>query len=157
MKTIKKASYVVFLSFIISSTFQCSSSKYKLQDKAEFQKDRVYFQEWFAGIKVGGKGINIYFPNLNGNKNVVMDSVYFRHLKGKLIEGRAMYSAILKSKSPYDTTTQVVKFPFKLSGNECVVSYTENGETKYFKIGNISEREGIYYEDGPPSVLATVD
>jgi len=70
-----------------------------------------------------------------------------------------MYSAILKNRSPYDSTpiTKAVKYPFKLSGNECVISYIEDGETKYFKIVNVTEREGIYYENGPPSRVVTVD
>lgn len=159
MKLIKKSIYTLFVTFAILSTLQCSSSKYKLQETSTFQFDKVYFQEWYAGIKVGGTGINMYFPNLNDANIVRMDSVYFRNLKGKLVRGRAMYSAILKNRSPYDTTpiNPSVKPPFKLSANECVVSYIENGETKYFKLKNLKEREGIYYEDGPPTIMATVD
>jgi len=152
MKLIKKGAYTLLLSIAISATFQCSSSKYKLQEQSPIQLDRVYFQEWYAGIKVGGTGINIFFPNLNTGKNITVDSVYFRNLKGKLTKGRAAYSSILKNRSPYDTTPipKATKPLFEITGNECVISYTENGETKYFKINNISEKEGIYYENGPP-------
>ena len=159
MKTIKKVTYLLFFTIAVMSTYQCSSTKYKLQEKTTLQLDRVYCQEWYAGIKVGGTGINIYFPNLNSNNKVVVDSVFFRNLKGKLTKERSMYSAILKNRSPYDSTTitKAVKYPFKLSGNECVISYIEDGETKYFKIVNVTEREGIYYENGPPSRVVTVD
>jgi hypothetical protein len=155
MKCFKRVTYLALLTIAIIAQFQCASSKPKLQDSAAFQTDRIYFQEWFAGINVGGTGMNMYFPNLNSSNNVVIDSVYFRNLKGKLTPGRATYTAILKNKSPYDTTTTKVRIPFKLSDNECVISYFENGEKKYLKIGNISEKEGIYYEDGPPMTLSS--
>jgi hypothetical protein len=155
MKFFKRVSFCALLSIVITSNYQCPSSKLEIQDTAVFQIDRIYFQEWFAGISVGGTGMNMYFPNLNARSNVEMDSVYFRNLKGKLTPGRADYTAILKNKSPYDTTTAKVKIPFKLLDNECIISYYENGEKKYFKIGNISEKEGIYYEDGPPLTLSS--
>ncbi|MCB0447314.1 MAG: hypothetical protein KDD03_07340 [Gelidibacter sp.] len=159
MKLIKKSIFKLFVTFTILSTLQCSSSKYKLQETPAFQFDSVYFQEWYAGIKVGGTGINMYFPNLNDANTVTMDSVYFRNLKGKLVRGRSMYSAILKNRSPYDTTpiNPSMKPAFKLLASECVVSYIEKGEIKYFKLKNINEREGVYYEDGPPTTMATVD
>lgn len=155
MKIFKRVTYSALLSIVITTNFQCASSKIELQDTAAFQTDRIYFQEWFAGINVGGTGMNIYFPNLNTRNNVEIDSVYFRNLKGKLTPGRANYTAILKNKSPYDTTNMEVKIPFKLLDDECVISYFENGEKKYIKIGNISEKEGIYYEDGPPLTLSS--
>lgn len=155
MKFLKRLTYFALLIVVITTQFQCASSKIELQDTAAFQTDRIYFQEWFAGINVGGTGMNIYFPNLNTSSNLKIDSVYFRNLKGKLTPGRANYTAILKNKSPYDTTNTVVKTPFKLLDNECVISYFENGEKKYLKIGNISEKEGIYYEDGPPMTLSS--
>ena len=157
MKFFKRVTYCALLSIVITTNFQCASSKLELQDTAAFQTDRIYFQEWFAGINVGGTGMNMYFPNLTTGGNVEIDSVYFRNLKGKLTPGRADYTAILKNKSPYDTTTSKVKIPFKLLDNECIISYYENGEKKYFKIGNISEKEGIYYEEGPPITLSSSD
>lgn len=157
MKFYKKVTYCALLIIVITVNYRCASSKIELQNTAAFQTDRIYFQEWFAGINVGGTGMNMYFPNLNTPNNVEMDSVYFRHLKGKLTPGRANYTAILKNKSPYDTSITEVKIPFKLLDNECVISYFENGEKKYLKISNISEKEGIYYEDGPPMTLSSSD
>ncbi len=155
MKFFKRVTYFALLGIVIATNYQCASSKYTLQDNATFQTDRIYYQEWFAGIDVGGTGMNIYFPNLNSNNKVEIDSVYFRNLKGKLTKGRADYTAILKNKSPYDTAASEVKIPFKLSDNECVISYYENGEKKYFKIGSINEKEGVYYEEGPPITLSS--
>ena len=83
------------------STFQCSSA-YKLEKESVLKPNRPYFQNWIAEIKQGGSGFNIYFPNLNPNNRVTLDSVYFRGVKGKLTRGKAMYSANLKNPSPYE-------------------------------------------------------
>ena len=139
MNFVKNVTYLLFFSCLSLSFFQCASSKYKLQKQSAFQSERIYFQEWFAGVQVGGTGFNLFFPNLYPNAHVQMDSVYFRGLKGKLEPAKGMYTAILKNKSPYDTSTQVSKFLFKLGYTECVVSYWVQGEHKYYKL-KISKR-----------------
>lgn len=144
----------------IMTLFNCYSSKLKLQDKAPIEHTRPYFQEWVAGIKDGGSGINIYFPNLVTKNNAIIDSVFFRKMKGKLRNGKASYFATLKKPKPIDLTmssdpkseygNKLPKFPFELKNNECVISYIEEGETKYVKIGNLKEKEGEYYPSSPP-------
>jgi len=158
----KKTSILLCALVIAFTTYQCSSSKYQLQEESSLNPNKVYFQEWYAGIKVGGSGVNIYFPNLEGSKAIVIDSVYFRKMSGKLTKGRARYSAILKRPSQhYDNISEAynndekkkalkaINFPFLLKHDECVISYLEDGAKKYLKIKGITEREGIYYEDGP--------
>lgn len=171
MKLLRKATYAIVVAVVMSSTFQCSSSKVTttlFEEQPTFKHDPVYFQEWYAGIKVGGTGINLFFPNLNNDNSVELDSVYFRNLKGKLVKGNGRYMATIKNDSPYYTFKVQEKsddYPFTLALNECVISYTENGKKKYFKITNLDERAGTYYENGPPSIyeqgrtkgLATVD
>ncbi|WP_250433681.1 hypothetical protein [Hanstruepera flava] len=157
MKLLKRICIACISCLFLTIIFNCASNKYSLEDSVSFQFDRSYYQEWFAGIHVGGTGINLFFPNLNSANSVVIDSVYFRNLKGKLVKDRASYVASLKNKSPYDTSKTVVDIPFKLLDNECVISYYENGIKKYFKVSNIAEKEGIYYEDGPPEVITSYD
>ena len=36
--------------------------------------------------------------------------------------------------------------PFKLDGNEVVISYKENNKTKYFKYSNLTEGEQVLYK-----------
>jgi hypothetical protein len=36
-----------------------------------------------------------------------------------------------------------------LSNRECIISYLEDGGTKYLKLSEVLENEWIYYEDGP--------
>lgn len=150
--------FFIFSVLAISFNFyQCSSSKYVLEKESPLKPYKPYFQAWFEDIKNGGSGINICFPNLNGNNEVIMDSIYFRGIKGKLVKGRSKYVAQLHNPSPYDRDMSVEAafkkeekptFPFKLLNTECVISYLENGERKYLKISNLIEKEGIYYEKG---------
>ena len=153
LNTITKT--LVFLS-IICFTFQCASPKDTTvyQQETQFSIKKVYFQEWYAGIDVGGTGVNIFVPIVNKPNSIKIDSVFFRNLKGKLVEKGGRYSAVLKNQSkaytfnPNDNPSQ---YPFKLTQNECVVSYIENGETKYKKVHQPSEYAGTYYKEGAPS------
>jgi len=156
MKLLKKATYAIVLAFVILFTYQCSGSKaLKFEESASFKVKPIYFQEWYAGIKIGGTGINVFVPVVNKNDNISIDSVYFRNLKGKLIHKNDRYFAMLKNNSPnytFKKTEKGIDYPFILTDNECAISYVENGETKYVKVTEVSEVEGTYYENGPPSI-----
>jgi len=41
------------------------------------------------------------------------------------------------------------KIPFELKNNEGVISYTENGKLKYYKVESIIEKIPIYYPSAP--------
>lgn len=125
------------------------------QPSTTFKVKTISFQEWYAGIKVGGTGMNVFVPIVNKEDNIKIDSVYFRNLKAKLVEDSGRYTAVLKNKSPYYTFKKAEKdpdFPFTLEDNECAISFVENGVTKYVKVSDINEKQGVYYEDGPPQV-----
>lgn len=169
MNLLKKTTKVIYLCFIFFGYSSCSSQKQiVLNDQATFQFNEVNFQEWYAGIKVGGTGFNIFLLNITNDENVVLETVYFRNLTGKLVKEKGMYSAILKNNSPYYTWQYPEKpkdYPFDLGADECIISYKENGQTKYLKITSLVEKAGTYYENGPPSIynsspntiIATVD
>lgn len=160
MKLLRKASFAIVIAVVFSFTFQCSSSKEGISTFTEatsFKVKPAYFQEWYAGIKVGGTGYNIFIPVVNEAENVVIDSVYFKNLKGKLTQRDGRYSATLKNKSRhyiFVNSDKDIIYPFSLKGNECAISYIENGQTKYLKISKTKEMEGTYYEHGPPSRYA---
>lgn len=172
MKSLKKAAYAIVFSIIFSTTFSVDAQKKALtttfEVQAPFKVNPVYFQEWYAGIKVGGTGINIFLPLTDVAENIQIDDVYFRNLTGKLNIKDGKYYALLKNKSPHYTfkkSEAPADYPFTLTDNECVVSYIENGTTKYFKIAANNEVAGTYYENGPPliysrrstTVIATLD
>ena len=165
MKTLSPIRSLLLCMLFSISFYHCSSTKYQLVEQTEIQPSHAYFLEWYAGIDVGGSGYNVYLPNLNSNKSVKVDSIFFRRLKGKLFEGRSRYSAVLKRESKhYDALSKqfqegnkkldkAANFPFDLKHNECIISYIENGVTKYFKITNLKEKQSLYYEKGAPLVI----
>ena len=177
MNLLKKATNAIFLFVIIMSPIcmisQTEATKSTeptivLQDKPVFNLNQVQFQEWYAGIKVGGTGMNVFLPNVTNDDNVVFETVYFRNLSGKITKGKGQYSAILKNSSQnytWEYPEKPADYPFDLGPNECVISYKEQGQLKYLKIASVEERAGTYYENGPPSiyenapssVIATVD
>jgi hypothetical protein len=57
----------------------------------------VSFQEWYAGIKVGGTGINIFVPISDEADNVSIENIYFRNLQGRLVKSNGKYMAVLKT------------------------------------------------------------
>lgn len=143
----------ILLLFIIVFIGSCKPSQYAFQKQAPFQLTRAYFNNWTSGIKIGSTGVNIYFANLIPKKNITMDSVYFRHMKGKLKEGKGLYTSRLTKRltnAEDNALTTNGFFPFKMGNRECAISYIENGVTKYFKVNHVEEKEGVYYLDGPP-------
>lgn len=143
----------MFFALVMFIVLGCSNA-YKLQKEAPFQYTRAYFQNWTSAIKIGSSGINFHIANLTPNANVVIDSVYFRKMKGRLIPVKGKYVSQLVKRKPISEGHELTTcgyFPFEINNRECVVSYREHGETKYFKITNLVENEGVYYKNGPPN------
>lgn len=150
MNTLKLAQASIIL-FTILLLFGCSTA-YKLQKTAPIQYSRAYFQNWTSVIKIGSSGYNFHIANLTPGNNIVMDSVFFRNLKGRLIPAEGKYICQLVKRDPINkghTLKRIKDFPFDILNRACVISYREAGETKYFKISDVIENERIYYEDGP--------
>lgn len=176
MKLLHKAINAIVFTGIIACTFQCAGQKEVIsqtkaitfEQPASLDIKPIYFQEWYAGIKVGGTGINVFVPVANENSNIQIDSIYFRNLQGKLEKKDGKYFASLENPSKLYTFKKAEKpadYPFDLKDNECAISYIQNGKTKYFKVSSLNEVAGTYYENGPPSIyeksstsiLATTD
>ena len=139
--------------FVLIMLFGCSKA-YKLEKTAPIQYSRAYFQNWTSSIKIGSSGYNFHIANLTPANNVVIDSVFFRNVKGRLVPDKGKYVCQLVKRDPISkghALKTIKDFPFDISNRACVISYRENGETKYFKISDIIENEGIYYKDGPPN------
>ncbi|WP_397364247.1 hypothetical protein [Olleya sp. R77988] len=137
----------------IVSIFSCKPSQYAFQKEAPLQLTRAYFNNWTTGVKIGSTGVNIYLANLIPEKNITIDSVYFRKMKGKLQEEKGLYRSRLTKRltnAEDNALTTTGFFPFKLGNRECVISYIESGVTKYHKVNYVEEKEGVYYPYGPP-------
>jgi len=160
MKLLQKATYAIVFAFIYAFSFQCAGQKKGtfttvFEEQLPFKVKPVSFQEWYAGIKVGGTGINIFVPITDLTENIEIYRVYFRNLTEELSEKDGKYYAILKNTSKNYTfrkSEAPADYPFRLKDDECVVSYVENGITKYLKIATVNEFAGVYYENGPPLI-----
>ncbi len=165
MNSMKQISiYVLIAIFFIN----CSTAQ-KLQSTAPVSLGDVYSQKWVAGVKGGGSGINLFIPiSKKIPQNIQLDSVYFRGKAAKLeaIEGKTiLYVARFENtfnqkndivmsndtKEEYgnESPSLQVNIPFDLKDSEAVVSYKEANKTKYFKIGNITDKLPEHYPSAP--------
>lgn len=148
----------------------CSTAQ-KLQNTAPVSFGDVYSQKWVAGVQGGGSGINLYIPISDEiPQNIQLDSIYFRGKAAKLesIKGKTvLYVArfennfnqkndIVMSNDPKqeygnEAPSLQTNIPFDLKDSEGVVSYKEADKTKYFKIGNITEKLPEHYPSAPPN------
>lgn len=154
MKPLKSIFLSASLLLVFVLVFSCSSSKYALQKDAPLVWSHAYSFDWTSGIDIGSSGTDLFLANLTPNQHIQIDSVFFKKMKGKLDKEKGMYSAHLIKRLPISkghTLTTSGHFPFKLLNSECVVSYIENGTTKYFKIVDVQEKEGVHYPSGPPN------
>ncbi|RNC88210.1 MAG: hypothetical protein ED556_03230 [Winogradskyella sp.] len=122
----------------------------KLEKNAPTSFKEIYIKNWVSGVKGGGSGINIFIEI--DSKELVLDSVFFRKKSVKLetkpsdpqlFIGRFMSEVNSEETSLSITNSKDDKnlsFPFNLKDDECVVSYTQNGQIKYYKLTNIVEK-----------------
>ncbi|WP_226542173.1 hypothetical protein [Neotamlana laminarinivorans] len=148
---------VITITLVTMSFSQCASSA-KLENQPDFNVGEVYYKTWVAGVKGGGSGVNLFVPILSKTNSVVFDSLYFKNKqvkveesKNALIIGRFKSDAnnkndIIMSNEPYaeygnKLPVNKIKIPFELKDDECILSYTQNGVIKYFKIEGIIKKE----------------
>lgn len=149
MKTLKKITKFLLMTFIMVSFYNCSSAK-MFQDNLPFLIGEVYYQE-------SSTDINVYIPIKSNPNNIILDSIYFQGKKTKLEFENASLAVgrfktestqkqdIIMSNEPYAEYGNKVpklpeKSPFELKGNECVVNYKEENKIKYFKIENMIKK-----------------
>lgn len=165
----KLALSISLMLFMTTNFYNCSSAQ-KLQKETPFTVDNCYFQKWVAGVKDGGSGSNLFIilkeeiPD-----HIKLDSVYFMEKVSKLqvqSDNPKIYVGRFKSEinqkrdvimsndpnAEYGNELPFKKqtIPFELGDNECVISYSENNQIKYFKIENVVEKQALYYPSAPP-------
>ena len=157
---------LILLSFVAMTSFsQCSSSK-KLQKKPPSEIGQVYCQPWVAGVEGGGSGMNIYIPVTDAD--IKLDSVYFRGQGAKLEFKAAVKQFVGRFPSDLNRKKDMVMssdpkdeygnempdikkpIPFELEKDECVISFEKDGKMKYFKIGNVVEKQLVAFPSAPP-------
>jgi len=153
-------------SLILLSLFQCASAPRLENGEQVFGIGEIYYQKWVAGIPNGGSGINLYFTTAYEKYGLVIDSIYFRGkiAKPKFNPESQMFIAsfqsinnkkdIILSDKPnaeFGNEAPIIpkKFPFDLKEDECVISYIDGNNTRYFKIENIKEKQMLSYPSTP--------
>ena len=159
---------LVILALVISLFTNCSSAQ-KLQSTVPVTLGNVYCQKWVAGVKGGGSGIDLFIPIAKDMPlNIQLDSVYFRGKGVKLdrIESEnnmyvGRFVTAFNSKKDIVMSDDMMdeygnekpslnkKPHFELNDSECVVSYKEGNEIKYFKVEAITEKSAQNYPSAP--------
>ncbi len=139
---------IIIAIFILAG---CGGQKNTLFEKeGSLVIQKATYSKWVAGIKGGGAGYTINIQ-LDPTKNdVQLDSIYFEKYSASLVgNGADLYSGFIDNGQNrevlvpiYGGTPEVKETPkkensqtlFELTGNEAVVSYVQNGITKYYKM-----------------------
>lgn len=166
-KHIKK---IVPILILIGFTNCSTSQKIDLQEKSPFNIVAAFAQEWTAGQKDGGSGTNVQITVQNvDSATYEFKDFYFRGSKTTLQDASTKNNGLYVAYfiNPIKIEKEIIlhkdhkkeagnepphlqeNFPFILENDEGVISYTENGNLKYYKLKNIVEKFPIYY----PSAL----
>lgn len=137
---------------------QCSNGQ-KLETKAPLDFGEAYFKKKAQAVRGLESVITLYIPIKGENNAIELDSVYFKGKSAKLFkttQNQNLYLGRFTMNSKYTEdiilSSDIVeehknklpvkdsKIPFELLPNQCVISFIEAGQTKYYKISNIKEK-----------------
>ena len=169
MKNLKNIFGLVTLSFIVLSVSNCGSSQnsksISFEKTPPFSISEIFAQDWVAGVKEGGSGTNINVTFESLNENLSIENIYFSKKvflvrqagnnpktyfgSFKQIAGRD----IIMDSNPVNEAknTPPIPFPFQLEPNEAVISYIENGTTKFYKVSEVTIKPRIAYPAANPN------
>lgn len=160
------ATFVMFLSIGFS---QCGTLKISETIELDTEQDsKTYYQHWVAGVRGGGSGINVFISKELLKKKQV-DSMYFNG-RGTAIESNGTHyigyfkgdanqlkNHIIATETVNENTNSITKkketIPFELMKDEVLISFSEDGKTKYLKLINIKEKESLAYPSAPKNSI----
>ena len=148
---------VIRIVFCLSAfiMIQCASSQ-KIEDIQPVALKEAYYQEWVAGIKEGGTGINLYIPLSNQQEEMDLKFAYFKGHKIQLNkkpsenvyvgkhQNEANRDIIMSedSKEEYaNKLPETEKIPFDIQGDQCVIAYSKEGKEGFFKIEKLTKKQ----------------
>ncbi|MBL7471786.1 hypothetical protein [Robertkochia sediminum] len=144
---------------------QCGSSQV-FETDPPFSLDACHIEPWTAGEQKEFHGVNLFFPVKTG-KDVLLDTVYFTDKKAPLQriqrDSYLVYKAVIDmTNAPYDIIAHADpkeefgnrpprsdKSPFDLQKNEAVISYSDAGVRKYFKVTGLLTSPALHYPERP--------
>ncbi len=155
---------IILGSTILLGFSQCKNTKeisYKTVKKTPFKISKATYNEWVAGVKGGGSGVNVILniSNIDTAKTTI-NYFYFRgqkttiEIKNSLYIGRFSNSVnqqkelIMSSETSdeYGNQAPVKKeqFPFNLKDNEVIINYKHKGKLYFFKQTLEKEKAVLY-------------
>ena len=170
MKNLKTIVALLTVPLLLLSFSNCGGAQ-EVNDNKTFVQNppfkiaEAYYQNWVAGIKDGGSGINIHITFSEINSDLVIQNIYFRNhileAKGNINEPK-QFVGYLKNETQRDIVmdadpmkeaqnTLSKAFPFQLEENQAVIEYWFGGKKNYFKIENLSQKEMIPYPQTNPN------
>ena len=121
---VDSASYYKHTGGILESANTEVYIKYNFLDNS-FNFEDLYFQEGRAKISIKKiEGDQYIYAKFNSTTNTNNDFILDRD-----------------PKKEYGNKPPKQKIPFELKENEAVISYSKNGEIKYFKVENLKKRK----------------
>lgn len=131
----------------------------------EFSKP-PYVQDWIAGVRGGGSGVNIHIP-VKDLLNTTPDSIYFRGKSTKAFfindniigrfpsevnqfEGETLSKhKLIEIKNDFNLTTRSRFLNLTLRDNECILTYRMRNRLYYHKISSLLQLDAIPYSSPP--------
>jgi hypothetical protein len=160
-----KTFITITASVLVMTMFtQCSSAQ-QFDKESPFTISKAYYQDWVGG-RQGSSGTLITFEIASEiSKEVKLDSLFFNHKICKLeassfnkkysITGNFSKTTYVERNIIMDVNPQkemankvpdvTTNFPFELTDNECVISYTIKEKKHYYKVTNLKKEKTIYY------------
>ena len=156
--------FIVAITSLLTMVFftQCGSAQF--DKEAPFTIHRAYYQDWFGG-QPGSKGTLVTVEISHDVKSIVFDSIFFigkiKRLGNTVSDNKQLLIGnfptttlsdknIIMHSDPKEEMANkisepVLNFPFELTDNECVVSYTIKKKKRYYKVENLKKEKSIYY------------
>lgn len=169
MKNLKNIFGLISLSFILLSVSNCGSSQnnksVSFESTPPFTIAEIFAQDWVAGVKEGGSGTNVNVTFENLDENLIIENIYFSKkvfLVRRAAKNPKAYMGSYKEKAGRDIIMDSdpvkeaknippIPFPFELEPNEAVISYVENGTTKFYKVSDVTIKPRIAYPSANPN------
>ncbi|EDM45268.1 hypothetical protein SCB49_05662 [unidentified eubacterium SCB49] len=159
--SIQKPILFIILSIFTFSFSNCGNSKVnsksiKFQQTPPFTVQNATSEKWMAGTKEGGSGVQLSLNVTDVKEGVELKDLYFRNKvvaaktnakSGTLYVGNYTDDKkdFVMHSDPKMEAKDTVKesFPFELTENEAVFSYTYQGTLLFYKITEIIEKEPL--------------
>jgi len=148
---------VILIAFVALFLIQCKSTQFDA--KPPFNIINATYNNWIGG-REGVSGIRLVF-NYESQEIVKFQKVYFAKKEGSLEinkkEGKTFLTGHISTSTSrditidFDTKKEIknklpeTAFPFELKENEAVLSYLQNGVTKFYKVENIIKTKTVFY------------